>query len=265
MSLWKFGSEKNDAQNSSTIGAKNKAGGQPNPGLPSSSLRISKTLTGGLNVDGKKNKRNVIVTEKGWVRREHRIMNGGGASSVTRQIDEVLVAAGKKATVPGPDATPYTGGMGFPNIAEVFIANTTSSDMPVITAGYGGGGSPHQLVVVFNEPVKHAGNAGSLKLTFANTAGGNNGLIASAVAGSSNTSIKGANNQVVFTFTPTAGDAGVYKIPTGASAIINATSLAANLVSLNTGFRAANDSISSAVSNTVSTTGTFEIIPYSGS
>jgi len=265
MSLWKFGSEKNDAQNSSTIGAKNKAGGQPNPGLPSSSLRISKTLTGGLNVDGKKNKRNVIVTEKGWVRREHRVMNGGGAGSVTRQIDEVLVAAGKKATVPGPDATPYTGGMGFPNIAEVFIANTTSSDMPVITAGYGGGGSPHQLVVVFNEPVKHAGNAGSLKLTFANTAGGNNGLIASAVAGSSNTSIKGANNQVVFSFTPTAGDAGVYKIPTGASAIINATSLAANLVSLNTGFRAANDSISSAVSNTVSTTGTFEIIPYSGS
>jgi len=265
MSLWKFGSEKNDAQNSSTAGAKNKAGGQPNPGLPSSSLRISKTLTGGLNVDGKKNKRNVIVTEKGWVRREHRVMNGGGAGSVTRQIDEVLVAAGNKATVPGPDATPYTGGMGFPNIAEVFIANTISSDMPVITAGYGGGGSPHQLVVVFNEPVKHAGNAGSLKLTFANTAGGNNGLIASAVAGSSNTSIKGANNQVVFTFTPTAGDAGVYKIPTGASAIINATSLAANLVSLNTGFRAANDSISSAVSNTVSTTGTFEIIPYSGS
>ena len=251
MSDWKFGAEKFDAQNSSTAGAKYKAGGQPNPGIASSMTP--------LNNGGKKNKRNVIVTDKGWVRREHRLMNGGGAGSVTRQIDEVLVAAGKKATAPGPDATPYTGGMGFPDIAEVFLANTTNSDMPIINAGYGAGGSPHQLVVVFNEPVKHSGNAGSLKLTFANTAGGNNGLIATAIAGSSNTSIKGANNQVVFTFTPTVGDAGIYKIPTGAGAIINATSLAANLVSLNTGFRAANDSISSAVSNTVSSTGTFEI------
>lgn len=248
MSLWKFGSEKNDAQNSSTVGAKYKAGGQPNPGIGSS--------TNPLNNGGKKNKRNVIVTDKGWVRRDHRVMNAGGASSVTRQIDEVLVAAGKKATVPGPDATPYTGGMGFPDIAEVFLANTTSSDMPIINAGYGAGGSPHQLVVVFNEPVKHSGNAGSLKLTFANTAGGNNGLIATAIAGSSNTSIKGANNQVVFTFTPTVGDAGIYKIP---SRYINATSTAANLVSLNTGSRAANNLISSAVSNTVSSTGTFEI------
>jgi hypothetical protein len=252
MSDWKFGAEKFDAQNSSTAGAKYKAGGQPNPGIASSMTP--------LNNGGKKNKRNVIVTDKGWVRREHRLMNGGGAGSVTRQIDEVLVAAGKKATAPGADATPYTGGVGFPNIAEVFLANTTASDMTSVNALYGAGGSSYQLVVVFNEPVKHAGNAGSLKLTFANTAGGNNGLIATAVAGSSNTSIKGANNQVIFTFTPTAGDAGVYKIPTGATAIINATSLAANLVSLNTGFRAANDSISSAVSNTVTSTGTFTIV-----
>ena len=251
MSLWKFGAEKFDAQNSSTTGAKYKAGGQPNPGIASS--------MNPLNNGGKKNKRNVIVTEKGWVRREHRLMNGGAAGSVTRQIDEVLVAAGGKATLPGSATAPYAGGMGFPNIAEVFLANTTHADMPIINAGYGAGGSAHQLVVVFNEPVKHAGNAGALKLTFANTAGGNNGLIATAVAGSSNTSIKGANNQVIFTFTPTVGDAGIYKIPTGAGAIINATSLAANLVSLNTGFRVANDSISSAVSNTVSSTGTFEI------
>jgi hypothetical protein len=252
MSLWKFGAEKFDAQNSSTTGAKYKAGGQPNPGIASS--------MNPLNNGGKKNKRNVIVTEKGWVRREHRQMNHIGAvGSTTRQIDTILVAAGGKATLPGSATAPYAGGMGFPNIAEVFLANTTNSDMPIINASYGGGGSAHQLVVVFNEPVKHAGNAGALKLTFANTAGGNNGLIATAVAGSSNTSIKGANNQVIFTFTPTVGDAGIYKIPTGAGAIINATSLAANLVSLNTGFRAANDSISSAVSNTVSSTGTFEI------
>jgi len=248
MSSWKFGAEKFDAQNSSTTGAKYKAGGQPNPGIASS--------MNPLNNGGKKNKRNVIVTDKGWVRREHRVMNGGAAGSVTRQIDEILVAAGKKATLPGSATAPYTGGMGFPNIAEVFLANTTASDMPIINAGYGAGGSAHQLVVVFNEPVKHAGNAGALKLTFANTAGGNNGLIATAIAGSSNTSIKGANNQVVFTFTPTVGDAGIYKIP---ARYINATSTAANLVSLNTGFRAANNLISSAVSNTVSSTGTFEI------
>lgn len=251
MTAWKFGSEKNDAQNSSTVSAGFKAGGQPDPGIASSMSP--------LNSGGKKNKRNVIVTDKGWVRREHRLMGGGTALSKTRQIDDVLVAAGKKATPPGADATPYTGGMGFPNICEVFLANTTHSDMPIIDALYGSGGSAHQLVVVFNEPVKHAGNAGPMKLTFANTAGGNNAVIATAVVGNANTHIKGANNQVVFTFTPTAGDAGTYKIPIGAGAIVNSTALAANLCSLNAGFRAANDVISSAVSNTVSTTGTFQI------
>ena len=242
MSSWKFGSEKNDDANSSTTGAGYKAGGQPNDG----SFQ-------------KKNKRNVIVTDKGWVRREHRLMNGGGASSVTRQIDEILVAAGGKAGPAGADATPSTGGMGFPDIGEVFIANSTVNDVTSIAALYGGGGSAHQLVVVFNEPVKHAGNAGTMKLTFANTAGGNNAVIATAAIGNANTHIKGANNQVVFTFTPTAGDAGTYKVPIGATAIINATSLAANLVSLNAGFEAANDFITSAVSNTVTSTGTFTI------
>jgi hypothetical protein len=59
MPSWKFGSEKNDDANSSTSGASYRAGGQPND---ESFL--------------KKNKRNVIVTDKGWVRREHRLMNG---------------------------------------------------------------------------------------------------------------------------------------------------------------------------------------------
>ena len=242
MPSWKFGSEKNDDANSSTTGASYRAGGQPND---ESFL--------------KKNKRNVIVTDKGWVRREHRLMNGGGASSVTRQIDEVLVAAGGKAGVPGTDSEPAKGGMGFPDICEVFLANSTTDDVTTIAALHGGGGAQHQLVVVFNEPVKHAGNAGTLKLTFANTAGGNNAVIATAAVGNANTHIKGANNQVVFTFTPTKGDAGTYKVPTGTGAIINATSLAANLVSLNTGFEAANDVITSAVSNTVTSTGTFTI------
>ena len=63
MPSWKFGSEKNDDANSSTTGASYRAGGQPND---ESFL--------------KKNKRNVIVTDKGWVRREHRLMNGGTAT-----------------------------------------------------------------------------------------------------------------------------------------------------------------------------------------
>jgi hypothetical protein len=102
-----------------------------------------------------------------------------------------------------------------------------------------------------NEPVKHSGAAGSLQITVANTAGGNNALVATASAVNSNTGITNANNTLVFTLPVTAGDAGSYKIQ--AQSVINATATAANLVSLNTGSESANLVITGAVSNTVGT------------
>ena len=82
MPSWGFGPEKNNSNDSSNATAGVKAGNQA------------------FVHDQKKEKRNVIATNKGWVRREHRLMNGGTASSVTRQIDEVLVAAGNKDGAP---------------------------------------------------------------------------------------------------------------------------------------------------------------------
>ena len=75
----------------------------------------------------------------------------------------------------------------------------------------------------------------------------------------SNTGITVANNTLVFSVTPAGNgsDAGDYKIVTGASAIINATSVATNVVSLNSGSRAANLHVTPAVGNTL---GTFTIV-----
>ena len=103
MPSWGFGPEKNNSNSGTGATSGIKAGNQA------------------FVHDQKKEKRNVIATNKGWVRREHRLMNGGTASSVTRQIDEVLVAAGNK------DAAPSSN-LGFPDIAQIYFANSTNDD-----------------------------------------------------------------------------------------------------------------------------------------
>lgn len=230
MSTWRFDKESNTDYQGANTYAGQVAGHQPH-----------------YEADVLASKRNVIATDKGWVRRTHRLNSGGSA---VRQIDEVLVAANPGA------AGGYAGAayLGFPDIAQVYLANSTSESVSAIAALYGAGGSEHQVCVVFNEPVKHSGAAGTIQLTLANTAGGNASIVATAAVGSSNSEIKNANNTLVFTFTPTAGDAGTYKI--GAQTITNATSTAANLVSLNTGSESANLVITGAVSNAF---GTFTI------
>ncbi len=227
MSRWGFDKEGNTDYQGANTYAGQIAGNQPH-----------------YQADLLSSKRNVIATEKGWVRREHK-KNAG--SSTTRQIDEVVVAA-HPTTSGGYPGAAY---LGFPDIAQVYLANSSSEAVTSIAALYGAGGAGQQVCVVFNEPVKHSGAAGSLKLTLANTAGGNNAIVCNAAVGNSNTEIKNANNTLVFTFTPTAGDVGTYKI--GAGAIINATATAANLVSLNTGSESANLVITGAVSNAFST------------
>jgi hypothetical protein len=220
MSTWRFDKESNtDYQGANTV-AGQLAGHQPH-----------------FQADTLSSKRNVIATDKGWIRRTHKNTDGN-----QRQIDEVLVAAhpGSAGATGGYSGIAY---LGFPDIAQVYL-NSTS-----ISAAYGG--ENVSVYVVMNEPVKHSGAAGSLQITVANTAGGNSSLVATATAVNSNTGITNANNTLVFTLPVTAGDAGSYKIQ--AQSVINATATAANLVSLNTGSESANLVITGAVSNTVGT------------
>jgi hypothetical protein len=220
MSTWRFDKESNtDYQGANTV-AGQLAGHQPH-----------------FQADTLSSKRNVIATEKGWIRRTHKNTDGN-----QRQIDEVLVAAhpGSAGATGGYSGIAY---LGFPDIAQVYL-NSTS-----ISAAYGG--ENVSVYVVMNEPVKHSGAAGSLQITVANTAGGNSSLVATATAVNSNTGITNANNTLVFTLPVTAGDAGSYKIQ--AQSVINATAAAANLVSLNAGSESANLVITGAVSNTVGT------------
>jgi hypothetical protein len=227
MSNWDFRAEKNQNNTGST--ATNPTGGLKAGFQPFS------------EADTLKSKRNVIATNKGWVRRTHKKNEG---SSTTRQIDDILVAAN-----PGT-STGYAGAgyLGFPDIAQVYMQNSSSDSVTTIAALNGAGGSEHQICVVFNEPVKF-NSAVTAKVVLANTAGGNNSIAAvTTSAVNSNTNIINANNTLVFRFTPTAGDAGTYKIAAATTGIANGSTGTLALVGITSG-EAANNTITGAVSN----------------
>lgn len=227
MSNWDFRAEKNQNNAGSTTT-------NPTGGLKAGFQPFSEA-------DTLKSKRNVIATNKGWVRRTHKKNSG---SSTTRQIDEILVAAN-----PGT-STGYAGAgyLGFPDIAQVYMQNSSSDSVTTIAALDGAGGSEHQICVVFNEPVKF-NTAVKAKVVLANTAGGNNGISAvTTSAVNSNTNIINANNTLVFRFTPTAGDAGTYKIAAATTGIANGSTGTLALVGITSG-EAANNTITGAVSN----------------
>jgi hypothetical protein len=115
--------------------------------------------------DTLKSKRNVIATNKGWVRRTNGTGNRAG-----RQIDEVLVTH-----------------LGFPDVAQVYYGANTKSDGEYSTAVV------MDINVVFNEPVWfNTANNAKLTLSFAGAtfdANTTNGII-------------NANNTIVFKGTP---------------------------------------------------------------
>jgi len=221
MSDWDFRKESNETQEGDVGSvASFKAGMQP--------CEIA---------DVKSSKRNVIATDKGWVRRT--IKNNGTDTLGVRIHDEVLVAAGDKTSADD---------LGFPNIAEIYLSANSTSDVK--------SGAVCNVYVVFNEPIKHEGNAGNLKLAaFSNTAGGKNDVVATCTASNANSAITGANNTMVFSVTPAGdgSDAGDYVLVTGASAIVVDGGTAINAVSYNTGARAANLHVTPAVGNTLGT------------
>ena len=192
------------------------------------------------NFDTKAKRRDVILTDKGWVRRtNHNSVHGG-----VRQKDEILVAAH-----PGGGSNSYASAAhaGGPDICDIFLgANTATGNSNFVT------GTDFEIKVVFNEPVAHVGAvAPRLKLVLANTASGQNSLTANALAVNSNTGIEGANNTLVFTCKPAsnANRAGTYKI--GAQTIVKLGSGTANLASLNSNRITANLVINAAVSNSL--------------
>ena len=192
------------------------------------------------NFDTKAKRRDVILTDKGWVRRTHTNSVHGGV----RQKDEILVAAH-----PGGGSNSYASAAhaGGPDICDIFLgANTATGNSNFVT------GTDFEIKVVFNEPVAHVGAvAPRLKLVLANTASGQNSLTANALAVNSNTGIEGANNTVVFTCKPGSASnvAGTYKI--GAQTIVKLGSGTANLASLNSNRITANLVINAAVSNSL--------------
>lgn len=141
-------------------------------------------------------KRNVIKTSKGWVRRENR---------GTRQLDEVLVAAGDKLSG------------GVPDVAFVYATNANGvSYDTAIAKGWGqwsGKDDAVNINVVFNEPIEFKASGNAASIVVANTAGGNNNV---AYANNNSyahaeASITNANNTLVFRSTGL-GVVGTYNI-----------------------------------------------------
>ena len=141
-------------------------------------------------------KRNVIITNKGWVRREHR---------GSRQIEEVLVAA--NPGVPNKDysSNTYTGN---PDIAQIYVKLNANGYIGANTTGA-------NLHVVFNAPIHHKASGNLCTVVVSNTVGGNigNTLFANTAAQSR---IINANNTLVFRMPKLQGGTGnakaTYKI-----------------------------------------------------
>jgi hypothetical protein len=127
-------------------------------------------------------KRNVIATSAGWIRRENR---------GTRTIDQVIVAAN-----PGITNVDYTSNtfLGKPDIAQIYVKLNASG---VIAANT----STANLYVVFNTPLTFKPSGNLCSITVSNTSGGN-----AAVARFANTVAQGrivnANNTLVFRLPP---------------------------------------------------------------
>ena len=145
-------------------------------------------------------KRNVIVTDKGWVRREH-----GTGSRAGRIKEEILVAA--NPGVPGKDysSNTYTGN---PDISQIFVKLNANGYIGANTTGA-------NLHVVFNAPIHHKASGNLCTIVVANTVGGNigNTLFANTAAQGR---IINANNTLVFRMPKLQGGTGnakaTYKI-----------------------------------------------------
>jgi len=139
------------------------------------------------------NKRNVIATRTGWVRRQNRTDTHGNI----RQIDEVLIAAN-----PGSGFS-YTSNtfLGRPDICEIFVKTNANN---VISANVSA-----NLYVVFNMPVHLRASSNALSISIANTSGGNHAVARIAASAAARANV--ANNVLVFTMPKLQGRTGSLK------------------------------------------------------
>ena len=155
-----------------------------------------------VRADALASKRNVILTNQGWVRR----LNYRDGSGNRRQKNEILVAA-------HPGGTANTGYVsntetGFPDITQLYLTTAANAEH-ITTLSNGnisitGGAAAVHVNVVFNEPVV-SGNAATLVGTA--TSGGSNETFTSVPSEGAHT----ANNIVVFKSAGTVA-VGTYKI-----------------------------------------------------
>ena len=139
------------------------------------------------------NKRNVIATSAGWVRRQNRTDTHGNI----RQIDEILVAANPGA---GFSYTSNTH-LGRPDICEIFVKTNANN---VISANVSA-----NLYVVFNMPVHLRASSNALAITISNTVGGNSGVARINASAAARANV--ANNVLVFTMPKLQGGTGSVK------------------------------------------------------
>jgi len=137
---------------------------------------------------GMASKRNVIATNKGWVRREY---------VGTRKKEEVIVAAN-----PGVAGKDYTSNayLNSPDVAQMYVKLNAN--------GYiGANVAQANLYVVFNTPIHHKASGNLVTVVVSNTIGGNigNTLFANTAAQSR---IINANNTLVFRMPPLQGGSG---------------------------------------------------------
>lgn len=187
MALWGFSRESNQVASGANTVAGIVKGYRPLP--LSSGVGHSYENEGGGNA----NKRNVIATSKGWVRRVNRTSDGN-----QRQFDEVLVAAN-----PGGGFN-YTSNtyLGGPDIVEIYVKLNANG---VISAN----ATSSNLYVVFNMPVHKRASGNLMSISIANTIGGNHAVarIATGTAARANV----ANNVMVFTMPLLRGGTGSAK------------------------------------------------------
>ena len=179
MSSWGFGRESTQVAAGANTAAGIKKGFQPF-----------------VQAGNEASKRNVIITNKGWVRREHR---------GSRQIEEVIVAANPGVQNKDYSSNTYTGN---PDISQIYVKLNANGYIGANTTGA-------NLHVVFNAPIHHKASGNLCTVVVANTVGGNigNTLFANTAAQSR---IINANNTLVFRMPKLQGGTGnakaTYKI-----------------------------------------------------
>lgn len=189
MALWGFNKESTQTASGANTEAGMKAGYRP---LPTSD-GIGHSYDAGSGLTDLANKRNVIVTSKGWVRRINRVSDGN-----QRQFDEVIVAANPGG---GLDYSSNTY-MGRPDICEIYVKLNANG---VISANASGA----NLYIVFNTPIHKRPSGNLMSITIANTVGGNNAVARITAAAAARANV--ANNVMVFTMPPLQGGAGSAK------------------------------------------------------